>query len=89
MSGSIIPAITALIVPSRVKPVDMVSKCLCTCAQAQRKLYKEHLWTAYRVPYALGRALARWTLLLRQWRDAPATEAAFQVSKAVQQDGTV
>ena len=50
----------------------------------QRQYYKEHLWTSYRVPYALGGLLARWTLLLRQWRDAPASEAAFQAHAPLQ-----
>jgi hypothetical protein len=47
--------------------------------QTQRRLFAEWLARRARVPRPLGRLAARWTLLLRQWRDAPATEAAFQV----------
>lgn len=36
------------------------------------------------MPYALGGLLARWTLLLRQWRDSPAAEAAFQAHAPMQ-----
>lgn len=52
--------------------------------QAQRQHYMEHLWASFRVPYALGGLLARWTLVLRQWRDSPSAEAAFQAHAPMQ-----
>lgn len=36
------------------------------------------------MPYALGGLLARWTMVLRQWRDSPAAEAAFQAHAPMQ-----
>lgn len=52
--------------------------------QVQRQHYREHLWASYACPRPLGALLARWTLLLRQWRDSPAAEAAFQSSAPLQ-----
>jgi hypothetical protein len=47
--------------------------------QTQRRLFAEWLARRAWVPRPLGRLAARWTLLLRQWRDAASTETAFQV----------
>lgn len=47
--------------------------------QTQRQLFSEWLARHVWVPRPLGRTIGRWTLLLRQWRDAASTEAAFQV----------
>ena len=52
--------------------------------QVQRRLYGEHLRAAYGVPEAVGRALGRWTALLRRWRDAPVTGAAHRASAPLQ-----
>ena len=54
------------------------------CPQVQRRLYGEHLRAAYGVPEPVGRALGRWTALLRRWRDAPATGAAYRASAPLQ-----
>ena len=52
--------------------------------QTQRRLLAEWLASRAWVPRPLGRALGRWTLLLRRWRDAAATEAAFQAKSPLQ-----
>lgn len=53
--------------------------CYVARLQEQRRLFAE--WLAGRVwlPRPLGRAIGRWTLLLRTWRDSAATEEDFQV----------
>lgn len=49
-------------------------------AQEQRRLFAAWLASRAWVPRPLGHVMARWTLLLRQWRDSAKTETAFQVS---------
>lgn len=47
--------------------------------QVQRQLFAAALRRSTGIPQPVGRLLGRWTLLLRQWRDAPSASAAFQV----------
>lgn len=49
------------------------------CLQEQRRLFAEWLAGRAWLPRPLGRAIGRWTLLLRPWRDSAATENDFQV----------
>ena len=52
--------------------------------QVQRRLFGEHLRAMYGLPAATGRVLGRWTALLRRWRDAPGTDAAYQAAAPLQ-----